>query len=219
MKKLLYFASLILALAVVSCEKEKIGGTAVEKVSGEWYVTCDIVTEGDKISLQYLYDLGDIESTHFIVRTYNTASNESNKMWISDMQQYGSGYDGAYVIGGFRVLADVDQATGNFSTPDYVKNAEVSKEYAAWDIPAFADIKIANGKISYDGGKQINGSVADAIEFDLYVKNGYLDQALIQHLYYDFGIELDFEVDHLHFTGVRYSGLVENDYVDHVSEE
>lgn len=219
MKKLLYFASLILALAVVSCEKEKIGGTAVEKVSGEWYVTCDIVTKGDQITIQDLYDNGVVESTHFIMRTYNTASNESDKMWITDMQQYGAGYDGAYVIGGFRVVAGVDQATGSFSTTDFVKNAEVSQAYAQYGIPAFADVKIANGKISYDGGKQINGSVADAIEFDLYVKDGFLDQAFIDYLSDNFDLEYDFEFDHLHFKGVRYSGLVENDFVDHNSEE
>lgn len=209
MKKLLYLASLILALGFVSCEKEEIGGTAIKDFCGEWYVTCELITDGEPFSAQDLYELEEIGATHFIVRTYNTASNEPNKMWISDMEQFGAGFKGAYTCAGFRTVVDLDKASGEFSNPDYVKNSEVSFHYATNGIPEFADIKIANGKIIPGGGVQNNGSVTDAIEFDLYTKDGYFDSYFPDAMAYYYGME--FVVDHIHFKGVRYSGLVEND--------
>ena len=45
MKKVLYFAALALMFAASSCEKSDIGGTATEKMAGQWYVLIDGVDE------------------------------------------------------------------------------------------------------------------------------------------------------------------------------
>ena len=46
MKKILFFVTALLALS--SCSKEEIGGTATESMAGKWYVTIDAVDENGK---------------------------------------------------------------------------------------------------------------------------------------------------------------------------
>ncbi|MGX8683614.1 MAG: lipid-binding protein, partial [Bacteroidales bacterium] len=48
MKKVLYFAALLLTTVFASCEKEEIGGTATQATAGQWYVTIDAVDENGK---------------------------------------------------------------------------------------------------------------------------------------------------------------------------
>jgi hypothetical protein len=73
----------------------------------------------------------------------------------------------------FQVPVDVDQATGTFSTAnnDFVQNLEENYGYDpedGWEeSERFAKVKIINGKITKNGGKQNNGSPDDTIEFDM----------------------------------------------------
>ena len=53
MKKVLYFATLLLCMAFVSCQKEEIGGTATENLAGEWYVQANVVENGEVIEDPY----------------------------------------------------------------------------------------------------------------------------------------------------------------------
>lgn len=69
MKKYIFLLFSVLAFALTSCNDEtEPGGTAVEKMAGEWVVKSDGVNGGD----------------WFTVRTYNTASNVATEMWLED---------------------------------------------------------------------------------------------------------------------------------------
>lgn len=174
MKKVLYFMTLILAVMLTSCSKEEIGGTATQQAAGDWYVTvvaCDandnVVFEDDE-----LFGMG---KWHCL--TYNTAANDPTKMIISDQGNFRD----------YMVVVNVDLASMTFSTPngDFAQNLSYD-----------CKVKVTNGKIVLGGGKQVNGSVADYIEYNITFSND--DNA---PAYYD----------HLKVTGVRYSGLADND--------
>lgn len=78
---------------MAGCEKdEDIGGTAVEKLAGEWWV--QISVEDDLIADAY-----------FPVMTYNTADNMNNAMWIDDHEE----------IWPFKFKCDVNTAAQTFS--------------------------------------------------------------------------------------------------------
>lgn len=78
MKKLniLYaLMAVMLVSAVWSCKKDpKVGGTAVQELSGEWWVT----TTGSDGS----------KSGYYALSTYNTAANRPDSMWINDFNNY-----------------------------------------------------------------------------------------------------------------------------------
>ncbi|NII26954.1 hypothetical protein HB364_17825 [Pseudoflavitalea sp. X16] len=87
------FPVFMAGIIVAGCEKdEDIGGTAVEKLAGEWWVQLSV--DGDLISQSF-----------FSVMTYNTADNASNKMWIDDHED----------IWPFKFKCDVDAANQTFS--------------------------------------------------------------------------------------------------------
>ncbi len=206
MKNKIYLLLMILSFGLLSCEKDEPGGTATENVAGEWFVAVDaVLSDGTIISSAELTEEGIWFAEKGIIRTYNTAANVPDKMYISDMAVFGGAAKGdASSISNylaFRVPIDINQSTGEFSTSngDFVQNLEVNYKYdpKTWDeSEKYANIKILNGKITKDGGKQNNGTVDDIIEFDLYIDDkGYI-------LFDDF--------DHYHVQGIRYSGLVEN---------
>jgi len=151
-----------------------------------------------------------------IIRTFNTAENVADKMFISDMSTFGGGVKGYSNISPylcFNVPVTIDQATGTFSTEggNFVKNLEVLYEWNEEDYTEdemYYSIKILNGKIVKNGGKQNNGSPDDSIEFDIYMQGDGLTADLTPVMD-QFGIEYTF--DHYHVTGIRYSGLAEND--------
>lgn len=210
----------ILSLGLLSCEKDEPGGTATESVAGEWYVTIDVIGKNtaDTITAADMVEIGLWSTEKGIIRTFNTAANVPDKMYISDMTVFGDGQGGSGSISPylcFQVPVNVNQATGEFATVngDFVKNMEVNYGYdpeGGWDeSEQFANVKIVNGKITKNGGKQNNGTVDDIIEFDLYINNNYLAlTSTIENTLAGYGI--DFECDHYHVTGIRYSGLAEN---------
>ena len=215
MKKILYIPIIAILLALFSCEKEEVGGTATQDVAGEWYVTFSLIdTDGDTTYAADLVDAEIFNAERGIIRTFNTAQNVPNKMQISDMASFGGGAKGAGTISKylcFNVEVDINQETGEFSTAggDFVRNYEENYGYdpkKGWEeSERFANVKIVNGKITKDGGKQNNGSVDDTIEFDIYFDNNY--DVLVGYFETKYGIV----VDHYHVSGIRYSGLEIND--------
>ena len=213
--KIFYLLMAILTAGLLSCEKDEPGGTATEQVAGEWYVSFSLIdSNGDTATAADLVNVEWFDAAKGIIRTFNTAANVPNKMYISDMTVFGGGKKGnssisAYLC--FQVPVDVDQATGEFSTAgqDFVTNLEENYGYDpedGWEeSERFAKVKIINGKITKNGGKQNNGSPDDTIEFDIYLDNNY--DVLAGAFEYKFGVT----IDHYHVTGIRYSGLVEND--------
>ena len=143
MKKVLYFATLFICIAFVSCEKEEIGGTATESLAGQWYVTVDAADESGNVveGFEDLFGLG----RHLLV-TSNTAANTPNEMIIDDLGNFWT----------YRVKVTCDVNTLTFATGSQtVPNLNGDP----------IEVTISNGKIVKDGGVQNNGSKADYIEF------------------------------------------------------
>ena len=177
MKKVLYLATLLFCAAFTSCEKEEIGGTAVESMAGEWYVTVDAADENGNVveGLEDPFGLGQIH-----VLTYNTSSNSTNQLIVDDLQNFWA----------FKVKTNCDLNKLTFST-NTTDNNNLVTDYE--DI----NVTITGGKIVKDGGKQNNGSKADYIEFFVSFSDDPYPAAYGYCCY--------------KISGVRYSGLVEND--------
>lgn len=142
MKKIaLYAAVLILGLFfVTSCEKEKIGNTATEKMAGEWYVVADAVDANGNVvfSDADLFGIG-----RFHLDTYNTSSNSSTEMWINDNNNFWN----------FKAKMNIDLNAMTFQATDVQNEAYDSK------------LTISNGKILFGATKTPSGMPADSIVF------------------------------------------------------
>ena len=140
MKKVLYLATMLLCMAITSCQKEDIGGTATESLAGQWYVLANMVNDDGSV-IEDPYGLG-----RFQILTYNTAANNPNEIWIDDSKNFWN----------FKVKANGDINTLTFSAPnaDNQRGDEIT-------------VNITNGKILKNGGVQNNGSPADYITMDV----------------------------------------------------
>ena len=144
MKKVLYFAALLLTMTLTtSCEKEEVGNTAAVATAGQWYVTVDAVDESGNLVYgdEDLFALGQ----HLLV-TASTAANVATEMIVDDLQNFW----------GYRVKVTVDPVNMTFAT-----NTTENNNLNGGDI----NVTITGGKIVVGGGKQKNGSVTDTIEF------------------------------------------------------
>ena len=74
MKKVLYLATMLLCMAITSCQKEDIGGTATESLAGDWYVEASVD--------------GNVIYGPFHLFTYNTSSNNPNEIWVDDLGNF-----------------------------------------------------------------------------------------------------------------------------------
>ena len=177
MKKVLYFATLLLCMGLTSCEKEDIGGTATESMAGEWYVTVDAADANGNVveGLEDPFGLGKIH-----VLTYNASDNNPNVLIVDDLQNFWA----------FKVKTNCDQNTLSFATSTSENNNLVD---GYDDI----NVTITGGKIIKNGGVQNNGSKADYIEFYVSFSD---DPYPAAYGYANYKV-----------SGVRYSGLEEND--------
>lgn len=139
MKKYIFLLFSVLAFALTSCNNEtEPGGTAVEKMAGEWVVKSEGVNNGK----------------WFTVRTYNTASNVATEMWLEDK---GLNYK-------IRVAVSYDART--FATAEAVSNTIASKENAP--APAKIKIsegKVQEGAYETPGG-HISDKISFTVEAD-----------------------------------------------------
>ena len=177
MKKVLFFATLLLCMGLTSCEKEDIGGTATESMAGEWYVTVDAADANGNVveGLEDPFGLGKIH-----VLTYNASDNNPNVLIVDDLQNFWA----------FKVKTNCDQNTLSFATSTSENNNLVD---GYDDI----NVTITGGKIIKNGGVQNNGSKADYIEFYVSFSD---DPYPAAYGYASYKV-----------SGVRYSGLEEND--------
>lgn len=149
MKKTFLF-SIVMSVSIfllTSCEKDDIGGTKVESMAGEWYVTAVAVDEEDNLVYtdDDLFALG-----YFHLDTYNLSSNDGKKMWIDDNANF-------YFH--FKNQVDIDLSTLNFSCNE-VENAYDENT-----------ITISNGKILNAAATTPSGSPADSIVFNVNFDN------------------------------------------------
>lgn len=215
MKKVLYFAAtLLLGLTFTSCEKEEIGGTATESMAGQWYCTVDAVDDNGNIITQTLdgspndgENYFGLENPRTLILTYNTAANSATEMWVDNMGigNYAADYAKYWESYGFlptytiKTKVTIDQATMTFHSTEsenfgegyqWVDGGVVFHEEKA--MPVTIDGKILKG-----AGRQNNGSPADSIVFFVKYKDDpwYPDDGYTQYK----------------VSGIRYSGLAEND--------
>ena len=144
MKKIFLYTVLLISglVFITSCEKDEIGGTATEKMAGEWYVTVIAVdADGNTVySDDELFGIG-----HFHLDTYNTSSNSMSELWVNDN---GNFWD-------FKVKANIDLNALTFQATDAQNEAYDSK------------VTITNGKILYDAATTPSGMPADSIVFNV----------------------------------------------------
>ena len=181
MKKVLYFAALALMFAASSCEKSDIGGTATEKMAGQWYVLIDGVDEaGQPVADDYCDLFGD---GNFFINTYNTAANDPTKMFIEEL--------GDVSLCGLKARINVNQDNMTFSSGGEVENLSENSN------AKYSALTITDGKIMLGAAHQPNGSVCDSIVFYVSFKGDPYPAAYGYTKY--------------RVRGVRYSGLAEND--------
>ncbi len=234
MKKIFYLAALLLTASFVGCEKEDIEGTATESMAGEWYVQIDAVDEnGDPIT-ETLDGSPNSGEDYFglgrtILLTYNTSANTPDEMWIDDrnewnMAEVGSAYYEEY---GFTYPTYAVKTKVKINLNDLTFSSTESENFGAgyqwWDVTSKKDenwnvvydeygdtiwvdtllteetvmpVSI-EGKILKNAGHQNNGSVCDSIVFFITYKDDpwYPDDGYKRYK----------------VSGVRYSGLEEND--------
>ena len=131
---------MLLCMAITSCQKEDIGGTATESLAGDWYVLANVVNADGSV-IEDHYGLG-----RFHILTYNTSANNPNEIWIDDIKNFWN----------FKVKAngDINTLTFGAASAENQRGDEIT-------------INITNGKIIKNGGMQNNGSPADYITMDV----------------------------------------------------
>jgi hypothetical protein len=139
MKKInIIFTMLIFALLVTieSCKKEpKVGGTAVQNLSGEWWVRID---DGN----------GEFGPGYFNFSTYNTASNTPDSMWVDDDNNAKSFWD---VKG--KVHTDVSNLTfsgSNIVNEDYNSTFTITNGKVILHAAKASSTKDVVDSISFD---------------------------------------------------------------------
>jgi hypothetical protein len=131
---------LIAGVCLTSCEKDKIGGTATESLAGEWYVTADAINADGTVFEEDLFGIG-----HFLMATYNTASNSTSEIWVDDATHFWE----------FKLKAAADINTLTFSVEDADNEYYESK------------VTILNGKILPRAAITPSGTPADSIVFEV----------------------------------------------------
>lgn len=137
MKKYLILLFTALTFSLVSCEEDtEPGGTSVEKMAGDWWVTAHVMDNG--------VDVGDTGVGHFRMQTFNTASNSVTEMWLEDGAHF---WD-------YKVKVGVDYESRTFSTPNFVDNMAYESK-----------VKITEGKVLENAAKTPSGMPVDSIVY------------------------------------------------------
>jgi len=140
MKKYIYLLFVIaFAISFQSCEKYQPGGTEVQDMAGDWWVT-------------YEYESSPgvwepAQAGHFTLTTYNTAANKSTEMWVNDNGKFWN----------FKSVVTVDYGAKTFLTKDSVSTNSTS---ATTEKAIFS-----NGKVLKGAAKSPSATVVDSIVF------------------------------------------------------
>lgn len=110
MKKYLILLLTALSVSFTSCDNEtEPGGTAVEKMAGDWWVTATIMQNGNEAV--------DSGAGHFRMYTYNTAANVPTEMWLEDGGNFRN----------YKVRVNVDYNARTFTTNDFVEGVRITE--------------------------------------------------------------------------------------------
>ena len=139
MKKYLILLVAAIAFSFTGCQKDtEPGGTSVQDMAGEWWVTAEYQDAGVWT---------DAGVGHFKLSTYNTAANLSTEMWVND---HGSFWN-------FKSVVKVDYAAKTFLTTDSVTTNSAS-------YPT-EKVLITAGKVLKGAAKTPSKTAADSIVF------------------------------------------------------
>lgn len=182
MKKIFTIFAAAAALLLVSCAKDPIGGTAVQDLSGEWYVEFHVWDEAnqaiDENATKYLIENYGCPAGHFIVSTYNTVENSSTEMWINDNGEFWP----------FAATIKCDLKTKTFGSNDECVNYAGDPDEDTGEMPT---VIVYDGKIQDKLYRTPHGGLADAFECKL----KFSDDPGMVYL----------------FSGWRYTGFVEDE--------
>ena len=233
MKKVLYFAALL--FLATACEKEDIENTAAVSMAGQWYCTVDAVDDNGNPITQTLAGDPNSGEDYFgvgrtLILTYNTNANSATEMWVDNLGigNFSESYADYWKAYGFfptytiKTKVSIDQTALTFKSTD---SENLGEGYQWWrtDIvldekgdtvwaddektePKTVDVMFheekampvtIDGKILKGAGRQNNGSPADSIIFFVTYKD---DPWFPDDGYTKYKV-----------SGIRYSGLVEND--------
>ncbi len=189
MKRILTIALAFAALAFTSCQKDPIGGTAVEAASGEWYVKAYAVFEDGSMEDVYGPDwLGYLDKFHLL--TYNTSEDKDNVIFIDDVNMV------LYQSGLFPSSEDF-KCLANVNLSDLTFSASGAANY-------YGDNTIdVQGAILKDAALNASGKPVDSIWMT--VKVGGSEAAAYLNEYW--GGEYLTQWDHYLITGTRYTGF------------
>lgn len=182
MKKIFYLATLLFCAFATSCSKDEIGGTATEATAGDWYVTVDAADANGDV---YVDTDGDAWYDPFGLGSLNvlTYNTAANSPTEMIIEDLGNFWD-------FKVRVTCDQQARTFQT-ETAENNNMVEGYE--DI----NVTITGGKILPKAGHQKNGSPADSIVFYVTFSD---DENPGKYGFAKYKV-----------SGVRYSGLKEND--------
>lgn len=153
MKKYIALLFTALAFTFAGCESDTDpGGTAVEKMAGDWWVTVDII-DVDGTYYEDGYGVG-----HVLIHTYNTAADVATEMFVDDA---GNFWD-------FKVKAATNYTNRTFETSDFVDNYSYESK-----------VKITEGKVTEGAATTPSGMPADQIEFKVQFDDDEEDGAII----------------------------------------
>ena len=159
MKKVIYFAALLVGLTFASCSKEEIGGTATESMAGDWYVTVEAIAEDGSVVDE------DFNGGRVHMMTYNTAKNVATEMYVDDLGTS----NGDFL--GLKGKVVCNPADLSFESAGFVENETAHSRYVS------DSLQITNGRIYPGAGHQNNGSVADSISFYIeYTEDAYANR-------------------------------------------
>lgn len=140
----LAFMAIALSFGFVCCDvetNEEPGGTNVEKMAGRWVVVVDAVDESGNVLYEDPYGVGEIE-----IRTYNTADNSIDKMWLDDVGNFWA----------FKMKVDVNYIARTFSCAEQDYDAEGS-----------GTAIVTDGKVLEGATKNLHGMPNDSIVFNI----------------------------------------------------
>jgi len=199
MKKLIFFAALLLTTAFTACEKEEVGGTATESLAGQWYVTVDAADSIGNVVEGFEDPFG---KGRILMLTSNTAANIPSEMLLNDLGGFWDFNFKISVAPGARTFKadsvyynDEMRAIAQEIADSVAKQAPVPVDGSGNPLVA-ETATVTGGKILPMAGKQNNGSPADSIVFYISFSD---DPYPGTYGYVNYRI-----------SGIRYSGLAEN---------
>ncbi|WP_316819436.1 lipid-binding protein [Pedobacter gandavensis] len=146
MKKYIYILSLFM-ISLSACKKEEpVGGTAVQELSGEWWVQVKI---GGQFSPSYGED-------YYKVITYNTSDNSATQMWLDVSSIWANPNNNE------KVFAKV-----NTNVADLSFSADKAKNAGPYYDPTMT-FNVTKGKVTkntYVGA--VSKAVSDGISFEI----------------------------------------------------